>query len=187
MIKNSVTGLYLVQFSLRSMCEFEYMQSGIECSNILYDTLNFRAHRLATVTFLRTFHHDRKISPGWWGGGGRCMPTPFHYVYHHVQSCGAGSRADTLPPSSLPLYVLYSLNLCLGSRVCTYIHTVQGNTLPYDSKKCDNTVTAPVLCLLCPPWSVAYIPPGTIISSFVQYNNIQYWRAACCGLYPPNT
>jgi hypothetical protein len=23
-------------------------------------------HRVATAAFLRTFHHDRKISPGWW-------------------------------------------------------------------------------------------------------------------------
>jgi hypothetical protein len=26
-------------------------------------------HRVATVTFWRTFHHDGKISPGWWGWG----------------------------------------------------------------------------------------------------------------------
>ncbi len=26
-----------------------------------------RVHRVATATFWRTFHHDGKISPGWWG------------------------------------------------------------------------------------------------------------------------
>jgi hypothetical protein len=34
------------------------------------------------------------------GGGGWCTPTPFHYIYHRVQSCGVRSaveRADTLP------------------------------------------------------------------------------------------
>jgi hypothetical protein len=35
--------------------------------------------------FWRTFYHDGKISPGWCGW--ECTPTPFHYVYHHEQSC----------------------------------------------------------------------------------------------------
>jgi hypothetical protein len=28
-----------------------------------------REHRVATATFWRTFHHDGKTSPGWWGWG----------------------------------------------------------------------------------------------------------------------
>ncbi len=40
-----------------------------------------RVHRVATVAFWRTFDHEGKISPGWWGWG--CTPTPFHYIYHH--------------------------------------------------------------------------------------------------------
>jgi len=30
---------------------------------------NHRVHRVATVTFWRTFHPNGKISPGWWGWG----------------------------------------------------------------------------------------------------------------------
>jgi hypothetical protein len=26
------------------------------------------------------------------GGGGGCTPTPFHSIYHHVQSCGVRSN-----------------------------------------------------------------------------------------------
>ncbi len=41
-----------------------------------------RVHRVATADFWRTFSHEGKISPGWWGWGGR-TPTPSHYIYHH--------------------------------------------------------------------------------------------------------
>ncbi len=30
--------------------------------------------RVAVATFWRTFHHDGKISPAWWGGGGARPP-----------------------------------------------------------------------------------------------------------------
>ncbi len=32
-------------------------------------------HRVAMVPFWRTFHHDGKISPAWWGYGGARPPT----------------------------------------------------------------------------------------------------------------
>ncbi len=36
--------------------------------------------------FWRTFHHEGKISIGWWGLEGEgCTPTPFPHIYHHVQ------------------------------------------------------------------------------------------------------
>jgi hypothetical protein len=51
------------------------------------------------------------------GGGGGCMPTPFHYIYHHVQNYIAlyapAERADTLPLFFLYPY-MYSA-LCLVS------------------------------------------------------------------------
>jgi hypothetical protein len=40
---------------------------------------------------------------------GVCTPTLFHYIYHHVQSCGvrsSGGGGYTPPISTLPLYVL---------------------------------------------------------------------------------
>ncbi len=43
---------------------------------------NHRVHRVAMTTFWRTFHPEGKITPAWWGWG-----VPFHFIYHHVQSC----------------------------------------------------------------------------------------------------
>ncbi len=31
-------------------------------------------HRVAMATFWHKFHHEGKISPGWWGGGGCARP-----------------------------------------------------------------------------------------------------------------
>ncbi len=75
-------------------------------------------HRMAMATFWRTFHHDGKISPGWWGWGVHA-PTPFHYIYHHVQSCGVqyvpADRVDTLPLLILYPY-MYSVDVISISR-----------------------------------------------------------------------
>ncbi len=86
-------------------------------------------HRVATAAFWRTFHHDGKIHRAWqWpisgvhsimmekfsqaGEGGGCTPTPFHYIYHHVQSCSCSVLSSccegryALSISSLPLCTL---------------------------------------------------------------------------------
>ncbi len=46
-----------------------------------------------------------KLAPAGEVGGN--TPTSFHYIYHHVQSCGVRSswRADTLPIFHLYPYV----------------------------------------------------------------------------------
>jgi hypothetical protein len=50
---------------------------------------------------------EKSAHPGESGG---CTPTPFHYIYHHAQSCGVRCRhthySVTHPISTLPLYVL---------------------------------------------------------------------------------
>ncbi len=46
---------------------------------------------------------------------GGCTPTPFHYIYHHVQSCSVRSSWNgryTHPISSLSLYVLCGWEEC---------------------------------------------------------------------------
>ncbi len=56
-----------------------------------------------------------KISPGWWGW--ESTPTSFHYIYHHVQSCGVRYRWEgrfTTPLSTLPQYVLCGEEFPLG-------------------------------------------------------------------------
>jgi hypothetical protein len=71
-------------------------------------------HKVATAAFWHTFHHDGKISPCRWGWEG-CTPTPFHYIYHHVQSCSVpyapAERVDTLQSPyffSTPMYSVLS-------------------------------------------------------------------------------
>jgi hypothetical protein len=69
--------------------------------------------RLTIATFWRTFHHDGKISPALVRVGGWRMPlpTPSHYIYHHVQSCSVCSSWEgrNTHISTLPLYVLCGL------------------------------------------------------------------------------
>ncbi len=63
-----------------------------------------RVHtRVAKAAFCRT-HHQGKISPGRWGWG--CTAAPFHYIYHHVQSCSVRSSWEVryTPPISFHLY-----------------------------------------------------------------------------------
>ncbi len=48
-------------------------------------------NRLAMVSGVRTFHRDGKFSRTLVVGGG-CMPSPFHSIYNHKQSCGVRSK-----------------------------------------------------------------------------------------------
>jgi hypothetical protein len=44
------------------------------------------------------------------------QPSPFHYIYHHVQSCGVRSSREgryTPPIPTLPLYVLCAVHTAL--------------------------------------------------------------------------
>ncbi len=66
-------------------------------------------HRVTIADFWRSFHHDGKSAQageGWWV---HCTPTPFHSIYHHLQSCSVRSSWEgrhTPTISSLPLYVV---------------------------------------------------------------------------------
>ncbi len=66
-------------------------------------------HRLATATFWRTFHHDGKISPGWWGWGVHAHPLSLYLpsrpkLQYTVRSSWEGRY--TPPISSLFLCTL---------------------------------------------------------------------------------
>ncbi len=77
--------------------------------------------RSGNSQFVATFHHDGKNSPAWWRCGW-CMPTPFHYIYHHVQSCSVRPSWEgryTQPISSLPLYVLCGM---ITDQWANYVH-----------------------------------------------------------------
>ncbi len=66
-------------------------------------------YRVATAAFWRTFHHDGKISPGWWGCGG-ARPPPFilFTISYKVAVYAPAERADT--PA---LFHLYPCILCI--------------------------------------------------------------------------
>jgi hypothetical protein len=73
---------------------------------------NHRVHRVAMATVWRVFHHDGKISPGWWGWG-VALPLSLYSIYHHKQSSGVRFCWEgryTPPTSPLPLYVLCGQN-----------------------------------------------------------------------------
>jgi hypothetical protein len=53
---------------------FSHLKFRCLCTETLLKSQITR--RVATAAFWRTFHHDGKISPGWWGGG-VYMPIPF--------------------------------------------------------------------------------------------------------------
>ncbi len=79
----------------------EWQHGNVKCKN----EINVFKDRVAAATFCRTYRHDGKVSPsrkGW--GEGKCTPTPFHSIYHHVQSWG---QLYTSLISSLPLCTMF--------------------------------------------------------------------------------
>jgi hypothetical protein len=56
--------------------------------------------------FLATFPHDRKVSPGWWGGRHANPPFTITTITYKVAVYAPAERANTPPISSLPQYVL---------------------------------------------------------------------------------
>ncbi len=73
-------------------------------------------HRVAMVTFCSIFSimMEKSAQPG---EGAGCPLTSFHYIYHHVQSCGVCSSWEdryTTPTSTLLLYVLCGPAIWIG-------------------------------------------------------------------------
>ncbi len=55
-------------------------------------------NRVATAAFWRTFHHDGKISPGWWGWGRHAHPLSLYLPSRtKVTVYAPAERADTFP------------------------------------------------------------------------------------------
>ncbi len=99
---------YRTSFLVMIWIEF-YDRGWDEWRTVLYMflwTKHVKCH-LSMATFFRTFPHDSKIRPAWWGWG--YTPSPFPFSYHHEQSCGVRSSWEgryTPSISPLPLYVL---------------------------------------------------------------------------------
>ncbi len=72
----------------------------------------YRHHRVAMADFWRTFYHDGKISPGWYGGAP--VPTPFQpiAITSKVLVYAPAQGADTRPLFHLfPICTLFSSHL----------------------------------------------------------------------------
>jgi len=91
--------------------KFQLIQPGdglgfadIKMDRIRPDWKESQAHRVHTG--VHSIMMEKSTRPD---EGGRCKPTPVHYVYHHVQSCSVRSSWEgryTPPISTLPPYVL---------------------------------------------------------------------------------
>ncbi len=70
--------LYVGVGALLQRCESGDSFLCAHCT--VHSTMKWRAHRVhrvANAAFWRIFHHEGKISPGWWEWGGGASPPPF--------------------------------------------------------------------------------------------------------------
>jgi hypothetical protein len=78
--------------------------SGINCDDKLYCTggtrkedealFNHRVPRVVMTTF-PVVHAIMMVKSAQHSEGGGCTPSPFHFIYHHKQSCGVRHRVPT--------------------------------------------------------------------------------------------
>ncbi len=115
-----------------------------------YECTPESTHRVAMATFWRTYPHDCKISPAWWGWR-RMHALPFHSIYRHEKSCGVRSSWEggyTPHISTLPLYVLCCVLLLqeveqkaktsrprYSQNISTYAQSIQSAKLSFQSSK----------------------------------------------------
>ncbi len=86
------------------------------------------SHRLVICTYVTHSGngHFLACSPSWWkklaqageGGGWGCTATPFHCIYHHVQSCGVCSSWEGRYPPPI------CTELCDNSAAWAYRHSL---------------------------------------------------------------
>ncbi len=101
--------------SLRSLCGYSPRLQPM--------FVHHRVHRVATVIFWRTFHHDGKISPGWCGEGG-ARPPAFTKctITNKVVEYAPAERTDTLPVFLIYPY-MYSV-VFTTELVCYYVAVI---------------------------------------------------------------
>jgi len=103
------TWLYSIVLDTHRKNDYLWLTSAIPGKSTLCKCLNHRVHRVAMSTCWRTFQHDGKISPAWWGWG--YTPTPFHlYVPSRTKVwCTLQLRGPIHSPYfySTPVYTLW--------------------------------------------------------------------------------
>ncbi len=108
--------LNLLSFSFIRIYNFiQYCVQKFKYANVvgwpsnkhIFVCFSHRVHRVAMP--LSGVHSIMMEKSSQAGEGGECTPSPFHFIYHHKQSCGVRSSRQgryTLPISPLPRYVL---------------------------------------------------------------------------------
>ncbi len=73
--------------------------------------LEHRVHKVATAAFWRTFSHEGKISPNWWGWGMHAHPLSLHFFFfwggdlflffssYNIQHCFICRPSDSTVPT----------------------------------------------------------------------------------------
>ncbi len=103
------------------------------------------------------------------GEGGECTPTPFHSVYHHVQSCSVRASWEgrhTPRISSLPLYVLCGSNQAGLRRARSLVHLLWPLFQPSPSLRSLKGVLACWVSILRITFSYAYGKTVYLSASF---------------------
>jgi hypothetical protein len=106
-------------------CLFILNTFVVACTHRVHTELQFHFSGVHSIMM------EKLAQPSKGGGGCICpLPTPFHYIYHHVQSCGVRSNWEgryTPLISTLPPYVLCGCTFYQNIRyLCNWICTCTG-------------------------------------------------------------
>ncbi len=98
-------------------------------------------HRVAVTGFWRTFHHDGKISPGWWGCGVNAHPISLYSPSRTKLQCMLQLRGQVHSPYFIS--TLYSVG---KTDDCTFheLPTCHGGSLPW--LVMENSLAIPLVC-----------------------------------------
>ncbi len=78
-----------------------FIKCNVLRESLSEDSQNHKVHRVATAAFWRTFHHEGKISPGWWGWGVHAHPLSLHLPSPVKLQCTLQLSGRIHPVSSL--------------------------------------------------------------------------------------
>ncbi len=112
-----IQSIYKTYWSIIHMLHYNLwkiyiLKTGQDTLELAYNTQS--THRVATVAFWRTFHHDGKISLVWWGWGVHAHP-PFTIftITYKVAVYAPAERGDTIHHPYFISILMYSVSLHL--------------------------------------------------------------------------
>ncbi len=104
-------------FSCRNVSTFLHSYRGRSRYKYRFKVAAHRVHRVATDTFWRAFHHDGKISPGWYGCGMHAHPLSLYLPSGTELWCMLQLRGQIHSPLFLFYPYMYSVVLPFHSQV----------------------------------------------------------------------